>query len=211
MRRSCALNATYVQVPFRKQWSCAWISSSQECVSILQGMRCTSWDGCGCSPSWNGIPDRGPDREKHSRSDCLLFRIARFGALDGLNKQNSKEDVDSRGRRCIRQSLPQFRCTSRDGSFGVHDDSNDPRAWRLRTTRLDTGLNGGFRHKSTNLLRWLAQPTALALALDPSLREYGGCCVGVPRHDLPDIPPLLRAPDSESSRAGGCPCGRRRS
>jgi len=123
-------------VLLRRRWSCVWISSGQECVGILQGMRCTSWNGCGCSPSWNDIPDRGPDRGKHSRSDCLLFRIARFGALDGLDTQNSEEGVDSHGRRCIRQSRPQFRCTSRDGSFGVHEDSNDPRAWRLRT-RLD--------------------------------------------------------------------------
>ena len=137
MRRSCALNARYVQVPLRRQWSCAWISSSHQCVDIPQGMRCTSWNGCGCSPSWNDVPDRG----RHSRSDCLLFRIAGFSALDSLNKQNQKEEVDPHGRRCIRQSRPQFRSTSRDGSFDVHEDSNDPRAWRLRTTRSDTGLN----------------------------------------------------------------------
>lgn len=204
MRRSCALNARYVQVPLCKQWSCVWILCNQGCVGSLQGMQRTSWHGCDCDPTGKNIPDRG----KNSRRNRHFYRIARVGALRDLNKQNSKGVVDSHGRRCIRQSRPQFRYTSRDGSPGAHEDSNYPKAWRLQKNKLSNPTELRFCHKATYLLRWPAQPTALVLALDPSLRAYGSCCVGVPRHGLPDIPPLLRYLDSGSSRVGGCPRGR---
>ena len=99
-------------------------------MGSLQGMWRTSWHGCGGGPTGKNILDHG----KISHRNRHLYRIARVGALDGLNKQNPKEEVDSHGRRCIRQSRPQFRCTSRDVTLGAPEDSNYPRAWRLRKT-----------------------------------------------------------------------------
>jgi hypothetical protein len=130
--QSCALNAWNTWVHLRRQWSCVGILCSQNRVGNLQDMPSTSGRGCGCGCSSSWKVDCG----KHSRSVGHLYRIARVGIVDDINEQNSNEVVDSRGRRCTRQSRPQFRCIFRDASSVAREDSIDPRAWMLRTNKV---------------------------------------------------------------------------